>query len=69
MADYVKHEEIAWMPMCTEKGGSWFWPQGVGNTQRDARVRFANGYGQDWSKLRKEGWRIVRVRLTTELHQ
>ena len=65
-----RHDEIAWIPMCTpEKGKPWFWPLGIADTQRDARVGFANHCGQDWSELRKEGWRIVRIRLTTEIHQ
>jgi hypothetical protein len=70
MADYVKHDETWWIPMCTpEKGKPWFWPQGVGDTKKGVRANFIKHCCVEWSQLRKEGWRIVRVRLTTELHQ
>jgi hypothetical protein len=55
--------------MCTsEKGISWFWNQGVRDLQKDARNDFVKHCGMEWSALRAEGWRIVRIKLTTELH-
>lgn len=66
----ARHDEMMWVPMCIpEKGGPWFWPRGVADRQKDARENFVKHCCQEWSDLRKEGWRIVRVRLTTELHQ
>lgn len=63
-----KHEEIAWIPMCTTENGSWFWEQGIRDLQREARNNFAKHCAMEWEALRKEGWRIVRVKLSTELH-
>jgi hypothetical protein len=70
--------EIGWLPLCEpEKGEPWF--AGcvpVGYTQKETREAFTKhctgrpGYERKcWDDLRKEGWRIVRVRITTELHQ
>lgn len=64
----MKHEEIAWIPMMIQEGGNYFWPQGLRDLQRDARANFEKHCCVDWKELRKEGWRIVRVKLTTELH-
>jgi hypothetical protein len=65
----AKHEELAWVPMCTTENGSWYWTTGLRDLQREARNCFVEHAGMEWEELRKEGWRIVRVRLTTELHQ
>src|SRR4051812_6415120 len=64
-----QHDEIAWIPMRTEDGRSWFWHPGIADLQRDARKNFVKHCCVEWSELRKEGWSIVRVRLTTALHQ
>lgn len=64
----AKHEEMAWVPMCTTENGSWFWTQGMRDLQREARNNFAKHCCMEWEALRKEGWRIVRVKLSTELH-
>lgn len=64
----MKHEEVAWVPMRTEKGKSYFWLSGIRDLQRDVRTNFAQYCCVDWEVLRKEGWRIVRVKLTTEIH-
>ena len=60
----MKHEELAWIPMCTTENGSWFWERGIHDRQKDARSYFAEHCNMEWSALRKEGWRIVRVRLS-----
>jgi hypothetical protein len=54
--------------MCTTENGSWFWTAGVRDLQREARRNFAEHCSMEWEALRKEGWRIVQVRMTTELH-
>jgi hypothetical protein len=65
----MKHQEVAWVPMCTpEKGEPWFWVAGIRDLQRDARSNFVEHCRADWKALRKEGWRIVLVKLTTEIH-
>lgn len=64
----MKHEELAFIPMCIpEKGAPWFFAAGVRYMQRDARKDFEKHCCVEWKVLRKEGWRIVRVRL--EAHQ
>lgn len=63
-----EHEELAWIPMCTTvQGGTWFWSTGIGDRQRDVRDNFAKHCCMEWQALRKEGWRIVRVRLSAYL--
>jgi hypothetical protein len=59
-----QHEELAWIPLRTEHGNSWFWHPGIRDLKRDARDDFAKHCCVDWKVLRKEGWRIVRVRLS-----
>jgi len=65
----TKHEAIAWVPMCTTDKGSWFWTEGISDLQREARNNFVEHARMEWETLRKEGWRIVRVKLSTDLHQ
>jgi hypothetical protein len=65
----VKHQEVAWVPMCTTDKGSWFFDGVIRDLQREAREDFAKHCSMEWKALHKEGWRIVRVRLTTEIHQ
>ena len=60
----MKHEELAWIPMCTTENGSWFWEAGISDLKRDARDNFVAHCCVDWKELRKEGWKIVRVRLS-----
>jgi hypothetical protein len=65
----MKNEEIAWIPMCApEKGRPWFFQAGIRDLRRDARDDFAKHCCMEWKVLQKEGWRIVRVKLSTELH-
>jgi len=61
----MKHEELAWIPMCVPlKGTPWFYHAGVRDLRRDARDDFAKHCCMEWKALHKEGWRIVRVRLS-----
>lgn len=63
-------EEVAWIPMCVPKNGRpFFFDRCIRDLRRDALADFAKYCCVEWQELRKEGWRIVRVRLTTELHQ
>lgn len=65
----MKYEEIAWVPMCVPaKGEPWFWPRGIRETQKEARANFVEHCSMEWKALRIEGWRIVRVKLTAEIH-
>lgn len=62
----MKHDELAWVPMCRPDtgGGCWFFQAGIRDRMRDARNDFAEHCGMEWKMLRKEGWRIVRVRIS-----
>lgn len=61
----MKHEQLAWVPMCIpDKGSPFFFDLGVRGRQREARDAFIKYCGMPWAELRKEGWRIVRVRLS-----
>jgi hypothetical protein len=65
----AKHEEAAWIPICVPlKGRPWFFWRGVRDLRRDARDAFAEHCNMDWKELHKEGWRIIRVKITNELH-
>lgn len=61
----MKHDELAWIPMRTDAvtGQSYFWIQGARGLRRDAVEHFVNHCCVEWKELRKEGWRIVRVRI------
>lgn len=61
----MKYDELAWVPMLIpDKGSPFFFQAGVRNMKRDARNDFAKHCGMEWNELLKEGWRIVRVRLS-----
>lgn len=65
----MSYAEVAWIPMCIpKKGEPWFWPQGIRDTQKETRSNFVKHCHEEWPALRKDGWRIVRVKLTTEIH-
>jgi len=56
--------------MCTpDNGAPFFFHGSIKDRRRDSMEHFVAHCRIDWNELRKEGWRIVRVRLTTELHQ
>jgi hypothetical protein len=64
-----KHEETAWIPLCVpEHGSPFFFDRSIRDRKRDARDHFVRHCNVEWADLRKEGWQIVRVKLTTELH-
>ena len=64
----MKHEELAWVPMCIPpKGKPWFFTSIVRDRRREAVADFEKHCCMEWKALRIEGWRIVRVRL--EAHQ
>lgn len=54
-----------YLPFCTpNKGKPWFASNIViGYTAKDARANFVRVCGQSWDILKKEGWRIVRVKV------
>lgn len=60
----MKHEELGWIPMRTEKGRSWFFQAGIRDLRRAAKEDFVKYCCVEWKVLHKEGWRIVRVRLS-----
>lgn len=61
----VQHTTFGYLPFCTpKKGRPWFAGNvTVGYTANDARSDFVKVCGQDWESLKKEGWRIVRVKI------
>lgn len=66
----MEHEELVWMPMCTPpKGKPWFFTSIAGDRRRETVKAFEKHCQMEWKALRIEGWSIVRVRLTTAIHQ
>lgn len=64
---------FGYLPLCTpEKGKPWFAGNvTIGYTAGDARVDFTKACTgnphyetRDWEALKKEGWRIVRVKVS-----
>lgn len=57
---------FGYLPLCTpEKGKPWFAGNvTIGYTAGDARSEFVKTCGQGWEDLKKEGWRIVRVKVS-----
>jgi hypothetical protein len=57
---------FGYLPLCTpEKGKPWFAGNvTIGFTAGDARAAFVEACGQPWEELKKEGWRIVRVKIS-----
>jgi hypothetical protein len=64
---------FGYLPLCTpEKGSPWFAGNvTIGYTASDARVAFTKACTgnpsyetRDWDALKKEGWRIVRVKIS-----
>lgn len=58
---------FGYIPLCTPKTGKpWFAGNVViGYTAADARAAFVELCGYTWDELKKEGWRIVRVKIST----
>lgn len=61
----TKHATYGYLPFCTPKEGTpWFAGNvTVGYTAKETREAFAIQCGDDWKSLKKEGWRIVRVKI------
>lgn len=58
---------VGFAPKCTpEKGEPWLFVSGCRWQRRDAVADFEKYCGQDWKTLKREGWRIVRVEVTSE---
>jgi hypothetical protein len=65
------YSETAWLPRAeSPHGEKWFALVEPGYTAQECRERFTkNATGQlkydrkEWAKLRKEGWRIVKVKI------
>ena len=65
----MRHQETAWIPMCIpDKGKPWFFSAGIRDRRMDAIRDFEKHCCMEWKALRIEGWRVVRVRLDTNLH-
>lgn len=69
----VAHSEFGYLPMCTPaEGKPWFAGSvSVGYSAMDARTEFTKMvHGQkdyipsQWEDLKKDGWRIVRVKVS-----
>lgn len=59
--------EIAFAPMCTSGGASWFATSFIRHSRREAQKDFLKaiaGNGQGWRFLEDQGWRIVRVTVS-----
>lgn len=62
-----RHSELGFAPMCApEKNGAWFAISFIRHTQREARDAFLEATAQTWRLLKKEGWRIVRVKVVQQ---
>lgn len=68
----TRHTTFGYLPLCTPKEGTpWFAGNvTIGYTAADARVAFTKActghpeyQSSDWDDLKKEGWRIVRVKV------
>jgi hypothetical protein len=58
---------IGYAPKCTpQRGSPWLFIAGCRDLRREAVADFAKTCGQDWETLKREGWRIVRVEITSE---
>lgn len=62
----TKQTTYGYLPFCTpEKGSPWFAGNvTIGYTAKDTRDAFIRACGQSWEVLKREGWRIVRVKVT-----
>lgn len=67
-------KQFGYLPLCTpDKGKPWFAGSvSVGYSAQDTRVEFTklcSGQSEyitsEWEALKKEGWRIVRVAVST----
>jgi len=65
MATITKQTTYGYLPFCTpSKGRPWFAGNiTLGYTMKDSREAFVKACCQDWESLKKEGWRIVRVKV------
>lgn len=61
----TKQTTYGYLPRCTpEKGQPWFAGNvTVGYTAKDSREAFVRACGQTWESLKKEGWRIAKVKI------
>lgn len=59
------YSEICFIPMCTKKGKRWFAVRCLDWTAKDAKAKFLENDTFEWSYWRKEGWRIVKVKVIT----
>jgi hypothetical protein len=61
----TKQNTYGYLPFCTpDKGHPWFAANVViGDTAKDTRYAFTQACGQSWETLKREGWRIVRVKI------
>lgn len=61
----TKNTTFGYLPFCTPMNGKpWFAGNvTIGYTASDARKAFEKVCGQEWEALKKEGWRIVRVKV------
>lgn len=61
----TKQTTYGYLPFCTPaKGKPWFAGNvTIGFTAKDSRDAFIRACGQSWEVLKREGWRIVRVKI------
>lgn len=61
----TKQTTYGYLPFCTpKKGNAWFACNvTIGYSMKDAREAFVKVCGQSWEELKREGWRIVRVKI------
>lgn len=58
--------EAAFVPMCTNRGSSWFALSFIRHTRREAQADFTKaiaGDGHGWRVLEAQGWSVVRVKV------
>jgi hypothetical protein len=60
--------EYAFAPMCKPSSGvAWFAVSFIRHTRHSAQADFlkaVSGNGHGWAALNRQGWRIVRVKIT-----
>jgi hypothetical protein len=60
-----RHSEFCYIPKCkNDKDQEWFAVRCLDYTAREAKAKFMEGDTLPWDHLRKEGWRIVKIKVS-----